>query len=132
MDPIQWVEKGNSLKIEGNEFFKTQNYETAIEKYEEALDFIDWEVLDGVIQMKVDLNNNIALCFIKIQKYKTALRFCNRALEMDKTNIKSLLWKSKALCELQKYEDSLDILKKALEIYPEDKELKFEFNRVKL
>lgn len=49
MNPQQRFEKGKILKNEGNKYFKDKDYELAYEKYEEALDMIDWEVMEGVI-----------------------------------------------------------------------------------
>lgn len=100
MSPEQRFERGKQQKNEGNELFKSGNFEEAYEKYDEALDMIDWETLEGVIQLKIDLHNNSTLLCIKQQKYKKAIMHSNKALELDPKSIKAFLRKARAYREL--------------------------------
>lgn len=125
------VALGKQLKDEGTQAFTTGNLETAVSKYEEALDMIDWEAQPGVVDMKIALNNNLALVHLKQQKYDDVIKATNKALEFDKKNIKALLRKAKAYRMKEMFEDSIKNLELALEASPEDSEVKKELSLVK-
>lgn len=125
------VEQGKQLKEEGSQAFMAGDLDTAISKYEAALDMIDWEAQPGVPEMKTALNNNLALIYLKQQNYDEVIKATRKALEFDKKNIKALLRKAKAFRMKEMYESAITDLQLALEASPDDAEVKKELGHVK-
>lgn len=125
------LELAKSLKEEGTKAFVAGELSTAISKYDEALDMIDWEALPEVPEMKIALNNNLALIYLKQKKYDEAIKAAEKVLEQDKNNIKAFLRKAKAYRLKEMFEESIETLNAALEAFPNDTEAKKELTLVK-
>ena len=123
-EPAERFEEAKKFKLEGNDFFKNGELDNAVKQYKEALDYIEWDTVEGVIQMKIDLHNNICLINLKKGNNKEAAIEATKALEFDKKNVKALLRRAKALRNLLKFQRSLDDINNVLEIIPNDKETK--------
>lgn len=59
---------------------------------------IDLETLNNeyLKQLILPCNLNMALCFLKTNKFKKCIKMCNDALKIDKNNLKAFLRKAKA------------------------------------
>jgi len=70
-----------SCRLKGNNYFKARKYEKALEQYMEALNEQGYKsnILTNIIQAQVKLKN-----------YEDALEFCDRALHVDRDNVKAL------------------------------------------
>ncbi|XP_051154641.1 tetratricopeptide repeat protein 12-like isoform X2 [Leptopilina boulardi] len=75
-------ERAETYKIIGNGAFKEKNYEKALTYYSRAIEYRK----DSTI-----LWNNRALTYIKLQKYKKAIKDCEWVLKINQSNIKALL-----------------------------------------
>jgi len=126
--PQERLSIAKTLKDEANALFSQAKLDEAIVKYDEALDYIDWETLPEVPALKVAMRNNIALIYLKQKKPQNVINNCNMALELDKKNTKALFRKAKAYRIQQEFELAEETLKKALEITPDDVEIATELS----
>ena len=114
-------------KNEANELFSDKNYRHAAARYAKALThaskFFDLnpEEQKEVNDVKLSLHLNIALAYIKLEKYDNALQSCNEALKIDESNGKALYRRATVYYNKRKFQDAIGDLKKAENLAPEDK-----------
>eukprot|EP01080_Neovahlkampfia_damariscottae_P001035 gene1035-9939_t len=84
-------------KKEGNEFFKKEEYEKAIESYERTLNYLpilfnkEEENIDEITKnIKIQCFANILMCKIKQQKYQEGIEISDKILKLDENNAKSI------------------------------------------
>lgn len=63
----------------------------------------------------------------KISKYKNAIDYYDKVLEIDHDNIKALINKGNSLTSIGKYKEAIGCYDKTLEIEPEN--IKADFNK---
>ncbi|KAG8058921.1 hypothetical protein GUJ93_ZPchr0002g23288 [Zizania palustris] len=140
-----WDIKGNTEKIEaaakkkdeGNVWFKMGKYDRASKRYGKALNFIDYDSsfseeekqLSKVLKVSCKLNN--AACKLKLKDYKEAKELCTEVLELDSTNVKAFYRRSQAHIHLVDLDLAELDIKKALEIDPENSDVKMGYRRLK-
>lgn len=104
--------------------FKT---EFAAARYAKALShcakFVDLgpEDVKEVNDMKLTLNLNLALAYLKLENPDQALRYANDALALDENHTKALYRRASVYYEKKNWEAASKDLKKALKDAPEDK-----------
>eukprot|EP00578_Thalassiosira_sp_NH16_P020580 CAMPEP_0181097932 /NCGR_PEP_ID=MMETSP1071-20121207/11839_1 /TAXON_ID=35127 /ORGANISM="Thalassiosira sp., Strain NH16" /LENGTH=777 /DNA_ID=CAMNT_0023180459 /DNA_START=18 /DNA_END=2354 /DNA_ORIENTATION=- len=117
-------------KNEANELFSDGNYRHAAARYAKALThcskFFDLKPEDEteVRAVKMSLNLNMALAYIKLEKLDNALRCCNDVLGLDGKNVKALYRRATVLYQKRKFDDAMKDLKEAEGLSPEDKAVK--------
>lgn len=89
---LRMVQKLERTKEEGNTLFKTGQFQSAIERYGQAL-----EIDPTNRNTNSKILQNRALCYIKIKDHKPAIADCTRALELDPSYTKARKTKAKAL-----------------------------------
>lgn len=109
-------EEGTSayeLKEKGNELFKMNNYDEAVQMYISALNHSDSH--DSAL--KVTILSNCAACRLKLLKFDEALSDATKAIQLDSNHDKSIYRKGEALFGLRRFVDSkktfLSLLKAA-------------------
>jgi DnaJ family protein C protein 7 len=114
-------------KEEGNEAFGAGRAAEAVQLYTEALN-----VFPDAIGINSTLFSNRAAAHMKIRNYQEALDDCNKAIELDETNLKA--YRRKATCEtaLEKFEEAVRTYEKACKLDPENRELKGLLKEAKL
>ena len=72
------LQEANMQKNEGNNSFKKHNYSDAAEFYRDALSVLECidKVTDEINDLKVSLNQNLAMCLNNTEDYKEALFHC--------------------------------------------------------
>lgn len=128
------VEAAKVSKELGNQFFKGGRLRQAKKKYKAALDHLDSQkVKDGektpeqdkaIKELLISCRLNQAATEIKLGDYKSAVEHCDKALEIDKANIKALFRRATGLYQMGRYEKAKADLLKANELSPNDKEIK--------
>eukprot|EP00934_Nitzschia_sp_Nitz4_P005816 Nitzschia sp. Nitz4//NODE_159_length_47236_cov_74.723851//560//2759//NITZ4_additional_000001-RA//1//CDS//3329531722//5806//frame0 len=114
-------------KNEGGELFADGNYKFAAARYAKALShcakFVDLSPDDAteVKGVKLTLNLNLALAWIKMSNPDQALRYCNDALAIDDSNAKALYRRASVFYEKKQWEAAGKDLKKAAQAAPDDK-----------
>ncbi|KAL3119654.1 hypothetical protein niasHT_006740 [Heterodera trifolii] len=102
------VEKSNALKEEGNELVKSNKFEEAILKYNEA----------------IKLNRdpiffcNRAAAYCRLEQYDLAIQDCRTALALDPKYAKAYGRMGVALSCQNRYDQAVEAYKKALELDP--------------
>jgi len=100
------------LNKEGNDLYKSGNYENAIKAYDNAIE--------------IDAMNYVAWhsrgsAFYQLGKYNEAVESYNRSLEIDPYNMEVWYGKGISLYELGRYNEAVEAFDKVLEIDPENK-----------
>lgn len=114
-------------KKEGNELAKDQNWSQGVARYSNALQhcskFYDLspEQMEELKAVKLSLYNNIAMCGNKMEDWKLTKENCNKALEIDASNVKALFRRATAFEKSKQYEEALVDLATAASHAPEDK-----------
>ncbi|KAI3470072.1 hypothetical protein Pfo_026735 [Paulownia fortunei] len=123
-------------KEEGNIWFRSGKYERASKRYEKAVQFIDYdsfneEEKEQTKELKVSCNLNNAACKLKLKNYKEAEKLCTKVLEIDGKNVKALYRRAQAYINLVELEMAEKDIKKALEIDPDNRDVKLEYKILK-
>lgn len=117
-------------KAEANELFSDGNYKFAAARYTKALShcakFVDLspEDIKEVNDVKLSLNINLALAYLKLENPDQALRVCNDALAIDENSTKALYRRASVFYEKNNWEAANKDIKKACKLVPEDKAIK--------
>jgi len=116
-------------KKEGGELFSDGNFKFAAARYAKALShcakFVDLNPEDAkeVNDVRLTLNLNLALAYMKMENPDQALRYANDALVIDENHGKALYRRASVYFEKKNWEGASKDLKKALISTPDDKAL---------
>ncbi|KAJ7957281.1 Peptidylprolyl isomerase [Quillaja saponaria] len=137
MNTQEKIEAAGRKKEEGNALFKAGKYERASKRYEKAVTFIEYDSsfsdeekqLAKVLKITCNLNN--AACKLKLKDYKQAEKLCTKVLELDSRNVKALYRRAQAYIQLVDLDLAELDIKKALEIDPDNRDVKLEYKVLK-
>eukprot|EP00794_Sanderia_malayensis_P005587 gene5587-6276_t len=108
----EYIEQAQDLKRKGNEYFKRQEYDDAIEKYTGALEICPkCQSKDLAV-----LFANRAACYVHMKENLQVIKDCTAALEKDELYIKARLRRAQAYENEDKLEDALEDYKRVLEL----------------
>lgn len=85
----------DSLKVQGDFVFRQQNYQQAIQYYQKALEYINFEKKDNqqnvIIDKTLTVNflNNMTQCYLNLNQGEYSKNLCNFILSIDKSNLKA-------------------------------------------
>jgi len=136
MSSAEKLEAAKVRREEGNQLFKEGKFKRAIKRYKNAIDCIQYEDKFDDIEkveskkLKVPCYLNIAATSIKLQDTKAVIENCNKALDIDKANIKALFRRAQANTELKDFDLAITDLRQALELDPSNAEINREIARV--
>nr|XP_043635861.1 peptidyl-prolyl cis-trans isomerase FKBP62-like [Erigeron canadensis] len=131
------IEAAGKKKEEGNAFFKAGKYKKAVKRYEKAAKYIEYdtnfeeEEKKQAKALKVTCNLNNAACQLKLKDYKQAEKLCTKVLELESTNVKALYRRAQAYINVADLDLAELDIKKALEIDPNNKDVKLEYKVLK-
>lgn len=131
------IEAAGKKKEEGNILFKAGKYDRASRRYEKAVRYIEYDTSfsDEEKQqskaLKISCNLNNAACKLKVKDYKQAEKLCTKVLELDSRNVKALYRRAQAYIQLVDLDLAEQDIKKALEIDPDNREVKIEYRQLK-
>ncbi|KAJ9565104.1 hypothetical protein OSB04_001070 [Centaurea solstitialis] len=137
MNTPEKIEAAGKKKEEGNAFFKAGKYLKAVKRYEKAAKFIEYdtnfeeEEKKQAKALKVTCNLNNAACQLKLKDYKQAEKLCTKVLELESTNVKALYRRAQAYINVADLDLAELDIKKALEIDPNNKDVKLEYKVLK-
>ncbi|KAM3386515.1 hypothetical protein ACQJBY_009846 [Aegilops geniculata] len=131
------IEAAAKKKDEGNAWFKMGKYAKASKRYEKAAKYIEYDSSfsedekkqSKAVKISIKLNN--AACKLKLKDYKEAEKLCTKVLELESTNVKALYRRAHAYTELVDLELAELDIKKALEIDPDNREVKVAYKALK-
>lgn len=137
MNTQEKIEAAGKKKEEGNVLFKAGKYERASKRYEKAVRFIEYdssfsdEEKQQAKVLKSACNLNNAACKLKLKDYKQAEKLCTKVLELDSKNVKALYRRAQAYIQLVDLDLAEMDIKKALEIDPDNRDVKMEYKLLK-
>jgi DnaJ family protein C protein 7 len=112
---LRLVQKLDRMKEEGNQDYKAGRWQSAVDKYTEALEV---DPLNKGTNSKILQNR--ALCLIKLKDHDGAIRDCERALQLEPSYTKARKTKASALGAAGKWEDAVREWKSIQEADPND------------
>ncbi|KAJ4731898.1 Peptidylprolyl isomerase [Rhynchospora pubera] len=131
------IEAAGKKKEEGNALFKAGNIARASKRYEKAANYIEYdssfseEEKKQVKALKISCKLNNAACKLKLRDYKEAQKLCTKVLEMESTNVKALYRRAQAYIQLSDFDLAELDIKKALELDPNNRDVKAEYKVLK-
>ncbi|XP_021907399.1 peptidyl-prolyl cis-trans isomerase FKBP62-like [Carica papaya] len=137
MNTQEKIEAVGKKKEEGNVLFKAGKYARASKRYEKAVKYIEYDTSFGEEEkkqskaLKVACNLNNAACKLKLKDYKQAEKLCTKVLELESRNVKALYRRAQANIQLADLDLAELDIKKALEIDPDNREVKLEYRTLK-
>ncbi|KAL9271382.1 Peptidyl-prolyl cis-trans isomerase FKBP65-like protein [Drosera capensis] len=137
MNTQEKIEAAGKKKEEGNALFKAGKYARASKRYEKGVKYIEYDTSFSDEEkkqskaLKVTCNLNNAACKLKLKDYKQAEKLCTKVLELDSRNVKALYRRAQAYIHLVDLELAEIDIKKALEIEPDNREVKLEYKVLK-
>lgn len=137
MNTQEKVEAAGKKKEEGNLLFKAGKYHRASKRYEKAAGFIEYdstfndEEKQQAKLLKISCNLNNAACKLKLKEYKEVVKLCTKVLEVDGRNVKALYRRAQAYIQLVDLDLAEMDIKKALEIDPDNRDVKVEYKFLK-
>lgn len=137
MNTQEKIEAAGKKKEEGNALFKAGKYKRASKRYEKAVKYIEYdssfseEERQQTKVLKVTCNLNNAACKLKLKDYRQAEKLCTKVLELESRNVKALYRRAQAYIQLVDLDLAEHDIKKALEIDPDNREVKLEYKMLK-
>lgn len=137
MNNAEKIEAAGKKKEEGNAFFKAGKYARASKRYEKGAKFIEYDSSFSDEEkkqskvLKITCNLNNAACKLKLKDYKQAEKLCTKVLELDGRNVKALYRRAQAYIQLADLDLAEVDIKKALEIDPDNRDVKLEYRTLK-
>ncbi|RLN16059.1 peptidyl-prolyl cis-trans isomerase FKBP62-like [Panicum miliaceum] len=130
MSAHEKLEAAEKSKVAGNDLFKIGKFQRAAKKYNKALNYIneDGQFEDEVEKLmktvRVSCWLNHAACCLKLKDFAQAISLCSKVLETEPCNVKALYRRAQAYVESYDLELAKTDLRKALELDPNNKEVK--------
>ncbi|XP_022953866.1 peptidyl-prolyl cis-trans isomerase FKBP62-like [Cucurbita moschata] len=137
MNNQEKVEAAGKKKEEGNVLFKSGKFARASKRYEKAVKFIEYDSSFSEDEkkqakaLKVACNLNNAACKLKLKQYNEAEKLCTKVLELESSNVKALYRRAQAYIELADFDLAEFDIKKALDIDPNNRDVKLEYKTLK-
>ncbi|PIN09856.1 FKBP-type peptidyl-prolyl cis-trans isomerase [Handroanthus impetiginosus] len=137
MNTQEKIEAAGKKKEEGNALFKAGKYVRASKRYEKAAKYIEYDTSFSEEEkkqskaLKVTCNLNNAACKLKLKDYKQAEKLCTKVLELESTNVKALYRRAQAYMNMADLDLAEFDIKKALEIDPDNRDVKLEYKALK-
>ncbi|KAG7949091.1 hypothetical protein I3843_13G043200 [Carya illinoinensis] len=137
MNTQEKIEAAGKKKEEGNVLFKAGKFAKASKRYEKAVKYIEYDTSFSEEEkkqakaVKVACNLNNAACKLKIKEYKEAEKLCTKVLELESRNVKALYRRAQAYIQLADLDLAELDIKKALEIDPDNRDVKLEYKTLK-
>ena len=102
-----------SLKENGNNWFKRGDFPRAKRRYESAVYFGEYES-DEVKASLTPLYGNLAAVASSMKDWPSCIEQCDKVLRRDSSNVKALYRKGVALGKTKEFDDAIACLKKAV------------------
>ncbi|XP_061366694.1 peptidyl-prolyl cis-trans isomerase FKBP62-like [Gastrolobium bilobum] len=137
MNTQEKIEGAGKKKEEGNALFKAGKYARASKRYEKAVKYIEYDSAFSEEEkklartLKVASNLNNAACKLKLKDYRETEKLCTKVLDLESTNVKALYRRAQAYMELTDLDLAEFDIKKALELDPDNRDVKLEYRTLR-
>ncbi|XP_077686783.1 zinc finger CCCH domain-containing protein 7B isoform X2 [Eretmochelys imbricata] len=112
-----------NLFAEGNDLFREKDFKLALVQYVEGLNVADYAASDEVtipVELLCKLHVNRAACYFAMGLYEKALEDSEKALVLEKENIRALFRKARSLNELGRHKEAYECNSRCLLSLPHD------------
>jgi tetratricopeptide (TPR) repeat protein len=110
----KYLAESQNLKQSGNDEFKNENYQQALELYTQALRVCP---LKYQKERSVFYSNRSA-CYFKLKQNEKCVKECSKSIELDPSFVKPLLRRAECNQIIDKLDEALDDYKKLSELEP--------------
>ncbi|CAN7012979.1 unnamed protein product [Brassica rapa subsp. trilocularis] len=125
-------------KMDGNNLFKDDKLEEAMQQYEMAIAYMGDDFMfqlygkyqDMALAVKNPCHLNMAACLIKLKRYDEAIGHCNIVLTEEEKNPKALFRRGKAKAELGQMDSAREDFRKAQKYAPDDNAIRRELRGI--
>ncbi|CAN7060597.1 unnamed protein product [Brassica oleracea var. botrytis] len=125
-------------KMDGNNLFKEEKLEEAMQQYEMAIAYMGDDFMfqlygkyqDMALAVKNPCHLNMAACLIKLKRYDEAIGHCNIVLTEEEKNPKALFRRGKAKAELGQMDSAREDFRKAQKYAPDDNAIRRELRAI--
>ncbi|KAL1915347.1 uncharacterized protein VTP21DRAFT_6805 [Calcarisporiella thermophila] len=112
-------EIAENFKNQGNDCFKTRQFQDAIKHYTQGLEA---KCSDSALNEQLYVNR--AAANLELQNYRKTINDCAQALKINPANVKAFYRSARALLALDVLVESIDCCERGLKIDPENKSLR--------
>lgn len=121
------LEQSRLYKEKGTNYFKAGKFQLAEKNYKRCVEFLEyessWSEEEKAPAKEVELAGhlNLAMCYLKMADYVQARAHCDKALGVDKDNVKGLFRRGQALVKLNEPELARADFQRVLQLDPANK-----------
>eukprot|EP00747_Dinoflagellata_sp_TGD_P089533 gnl/TRDRNA2_/TRDRNA2_164357_c0_seq9.p1 gnl/TRDRNA2_/TRDRNA2_164357_c0~~gnl/TRDRNA2_/TRDRNA2_164357_c0_seq9.p1 ORF type:complete len:609 (+),score=156.95 gnl/TRDRNA2_/TRDRNA2_164357_c0_seq9:273-1829(+) len=119
-----------TLKTDGNAHVAKGEYKEALPIYERALENLKPHSGSDVVEVRLSLMLNAALCHLKLKEWGKAVNVCEDALTLDPRSVKATFRKGQARFELGHVAEAVAYVRRAAELSPKDEAIAAELKRI--
>ncbi|KAL5988266.1 hypothetical protein ACLOJK_036029 [Asimina triloba] len=124
------IDSAGKKKEEGNRLFKIGKYMQAARRYVKATEYVpedrfyedDEQKLVKSVRVSCWLNH--AACCLRLNDFREAIKLCSKVLDVESHNVKALYRRAQAYIETADLDLAELDVKKALEVDPQNREVK--------
>ncbi|GFQ07408.1 peptidyl-prolyl cis-trans isomerase fkbp62 [Phtheirospermum japonicum] len=130
MSILERIQTAGQKKEEGNQLFRNGKFQRAAKKYEKAVDYVsqDGNYADEdekiVKSLRVSCWLNGAASCLKLNNFGETINLCSKILDVESCNVKALYRRAQAYIGVEELLLAEVDIKKALEMDPQNKEVK--------
>ena len=107
------------LKAEGNQLHGLGRYKEASERYQQAVNNLESHTSAQSVSLRTSCYANLASCYLQLELWNDCVSACNAVLKDDKSNRKALYRRGQAFAGLNRVEEAIDDLQRALVLSPD-------------
>lgn len=122
---VEDTEKSSKVREEGNQHFKSGEYEKAAACYLKSLKIAGIPPTD-----KANSYKNLAATYLKLKKYQDALDATEKALDIVPNDVKSLFRRAQAFEGLERYSDAMKDALRVQHLEPKNESVKETLRRL--
>ncbi|XP_009946572.1 PREDICTED: inactive peptidyl-prolyl cis-trans isomerase FKBP6-like, partial [Leptosomus discolor] len=134
--PLQKVLKVADVEREfGNYLYSTQDFKDAKARYKRAFSVLDRSPSSEAERCQINASRllvllNLSLTYLKLECPAKALAYGEKALEIDRRNVKALFRCGKACLCMKEYEKARDFLVRAQHVEPFNRDINNELKKL--
>ena len=117
----------NILRAEGNESFRSRNFEDALNKYSEIIQILATLFTDSLMSERNEMLekawNNTAAALMEMHNYSHAIDACDAVLDLNPLNVKALVRRAKCYNRLGDVDLFIEDMDRAVALDPNNTDL---------
>eukprot|EP01048_Picozoa_sp_COSAG05_P016222 COSAG05_NODE_2062_length_3622_cov_2.109282_2_plen_558_part_00 len=125
------TESCEHIRLAGNELFKQKQWRDAALQYTRAVERFDSGVEEPAISGVTSCLLNRAACYVKLERFGSAVKDCTRVLEVDPQNVKAWYRRGESRYQMKMVDDARDDLAQAVQLAPKDRQVRSLYEKAK-